>query len=60
MVVSTPGVKPALRMAGRTAAPLAELFDLLERHIVPGKVEHAVYQHRGVAGGQDKPVAIGP
>ena len=50
----------ALRMAGRAAVPLAELFDLLERQIVAGQMEHAVEQHRAVTGGQDKAVAIRP
>src|SRR5438105_9902739 len=49
-----------LGMAGRMAAPLAELFDLLEREIIAGEMEHAVKQHRGVAGGQDKAVSVRP
>src|ERR1700746_3211217 len=50
----------ALGMAWRMAAPLAELFNLLEREIITGKMEHAVKQHRAVAGGQDKAVSIRP
>src|SRR5882724_3812183 len=34
----------ALGMAGRPTAPLAKLLDLVEWHIVAGKMEHAVKQ----------------
>ena len=32
---------PALGMAGRAAAPLAELLDVIQRQVVPGHVQQA-------------------
>src|SRR4030095_5259430 len=40
---------PAFGMAGGATAPLAKLFDLFEREVVAGKIEHAVKQDRSVA-----------
>ncbi len=54
------GCEAALGVPGRDASPLAELLDLLQRQIVPGQMEQAVQQHRAVAGGQDKAVAVEP
>src|SRR5207244_12191469 len=54
------GCELTLRMAWRQATPLAELFDLIERDIVAGKIKHAVKQHRAMPGGEDEAVAIGP
>ena len=48
-------------MAGGAAAELAEILDLFDRHVgVAGQIEHRVEQHRGVAVGQNEPVAVGP
>ena len=49
-----------LGMAGRLAAPLAELLDVVERQVVARQVQQAVKQHAAVAGGKNKAVAIGP
>src|SRR3972149_7250295 len=54
------GSKAALRMARRSALPLAKLFDLLQRHIVPGEMEHTVEQHRCVSRPLNEAVAIRP
>ena len=40
----------AFGVTGRSAAPLAKTFDLIERHIVTGKMKHAIEQHRAVSG----------
>lgn len=47
-------------MAGRLAAPLAEMLDLLERQVVAGQVQQRVQQHGAVAGGQDKLIPVEP
>jgi hypothetical protein len=49
-----------LRMAGGPGAPLPELLDVVERQAVAAQVEHGVQQHRGMAGGEDEPVPVGP
>ena len=49
-----------LRMTGRDAAELTEIFHLLERHIVAGEMEPAVEEHAAVAGGENKAVAVEP
>ena len=54
------GRQAVLGMAGRARAPLAERLELLERDVVAGQVEERVEEHRGVAGGQDEPVAVRP
>ena len=42
-------------------AKLAEIFDLIQRHIlVAGEIEQGVEQHRAMTGGQDKAVPVGP
>jgi hypothetical protein len=50
----------ALWMARRERAPLAEALELVERQVVARQVQHAVEQHRAVAGGQDEAVAVRP
>ena len=47
-------------MAGREAAELAELLELLHRQIVAGQVQQAVDQHRAVPAGEDEAVAVEP
>ncbi len=50
-----------LWMTGSLGAELAEVLDLIDRHVlVAEQIERCVKQHRAVAGGQDKAVAIGP
>ena len=49
-----------LGVAGRPAAPLAELAQVLERQVVAGEVEHGVLQDAGVPAGEDEAVAVGP
>ena len=49
-----------LGMPGRLALPLAELLQVIEREVVAGEIEHAVQQHRRVAGRQHEPVAVHP
>ena len=49
------------RVAGGLRAVLAEVLDLLDRHVlVAGQIEQAVEHHRGMAVRQDDPVAIRP
>ena len=60
VVTSTPGVTSVLGMTGRPAPPLAELFEVLDREVVPGQKQQAVEQHAGVAGREHEPIAIGP
>src|SRR5688572_32618771 len=47
-------------MTGSAAVPLAKLFDLIERDIVTGEVQHAVKQHRSMPGRQHEAIAIRP
>ena len=54
------GGVPALGMARRFAAQLAEALQLIERQIVAGQMQQAVQQHGAVAGGEDEAVAIEP
>lgn len=49
-----------LRVAGGFGMELAEIFQLIEREIVAGKVEPRVEEHRAVTGGEDEAVAIEP
>ena len=61
VVVSMPEAKPYSGMPGRPRSELAEIPDLLERHVlVAGEVEQRIEQHRAVAGRQHEAVAIGP
>ncbi len=49
------------RMAGRQRAELAEILDLLDRHLlVAEKIKERVDQHRSMAGREHEAVAIGP
>jgi hypothetical protein len=50
----------ALGVAGRQRAPLAEALDLVHRERVAREVQHAVEQHRAVAGTQQETIAVGP
>src|SRR5436309_455523 len=54
------GRHPAFGMAGGAASPLAKLFDLFERDVVAGKIEHAVKQHRSVARRKDETITVRP
>ena len=49
------------RVAGGLGAPLAEILDLVDRHVgVAGQVQKTVDQHRAVACREDEPVTVGP
>ncbi len=49
------------RMARGAAAELAEVLQLVERHLgVVGEVEERIEQHRAVASGEHEAVAVGP
>jgi hypothetical protein len=49
------------RMAGGGRAELAEILDLLERHVgVAEQMQQRVEQHRAVTGRQHEPVAVRP
>ena len=49
------------RMAGGDRAPLAEIPDLIQRHVlVPGQVQQAVEQHGRVPVRQHEAVTVGP
>src|ERR1044072_633115 len=47
-------------MTGCDAAPFTKLFDLFERQVIAREVEQTIKQHRAMAGGKDKPIAIFP
>ena len=49
-----------LRMPGRLAAPLPEVFKIIEAHIIAGEIKQTVEQHRGVTARKHKPIPIGP
>ena len=49
-----------LRMARSPAAPLAKMFDVLEREIITGEVQKTVQQHTAVTCRKDEPIAVGP
>src|ERR1051326_6313900 len=48
------------RMPWRFAAPLWELFEIIEREIITSEVEHTVLKHGSVARREDKTVTIQP
>ena len=50
----------ALGMPRRLAAPLAELFDVVQRQVVTGQMQQAVEQHRAVPRREHKTIAIDP
>ena len=55
------GGMPELRVAGGLGAELAEIPDLLHRHVfVAEQVKQRVKQHRTVSGRQHEPVAVRP
>ncbi len=50
-----------LRVTGRDRAPLAEVLDLLKRHIgIAGQVQQRIDQHRAMARRKDEPIPIRP
>jgi len=52
---------PTVRVAGRDRAELAEILDLLHRHIgVTEQMIDRVDQHRAMTGRQNKPIPIRP
>ena len=56
-----PGRVVDLRMTRGVGAPLAEVADLLHRHLrVAREIEQRVKQHGAMAGRQDEAVAVGP
>jgi hypothetical protein len=55
-----PGGMPALRMAGCFAPPLAEGLQVVEREVVSGEIKEGIEEHRGVPGGQNEAVPVGP
>ena len=50
----------ALGMTGRSASPLPELLQVVERQVVTGQVEEAVEQRARMTRRQHEPIAIGP
>ncbi len=54
-------VCPCSGWPGLLAVDLTEALDLIDGHLwITGEIEQRVEQHRAVAGGQDKAVAIRP
>ena len=50
-----------LRVSGGHGAELAEVLDLVERHVcIAGEIQQRIQQHRAVAGRQDEAVAVRP
>ena len=49
-----------LRVAGRAAAELPEIFDLLEPERITGKVEKRIKQHRAMTIRENEAVAVEP
>src|SRR5688572_23459848 len=54
------GRMTAFGMPRRSAAPLTELLDIVEREIVPGEMQQSIEQHRSVSGREHEAVAIEP
>ena len=53
--------KAVFRVAGGLGAELAEVLDLLDRHVrIAGQIEQRIEQHRAVAGRQHEAVAVRP
>jgi len=48
------------RMSGGAAAPLAEVFEVIQRDIETGQMQQGIQQHGSVSGAKDKAVTIGP
>ena len=56
-----PGGVAEFRMAGRAAAELAEVLQLLHRHVlIAGEIQQGVEQHGAVPGGEHETVAVRP
>ncbi len=47
-------------VAGRLAAPLAEVLQLFQRQVIAGQMEHGIEQHGAVARAEHEAVAIHP
>ena len=61
VVVSIPRAWPIFRMAGGARPELAEILDVLERHVlIAGEIEQGIEQHRAMAGRQHEAVAVWP
>ena len=54
------GRVPGLGVAGRARPERAERLQVVELEPVAAEVEHRVLEDRGVAVGEDEPVAVGP
>ncbi len=54
------GRQVQLRVAGRQAAPLAEVHQVFQRQVVAGQVQQAIEQHGAVPGRQQEAVAVEP
>lgn len=54
------GGEEVLGVTGGLGAPLAELLQVLDAHVVAQQVEQGVLEHGAVAGGQHEAVAVGP
>ena len=56
-----PGDMAVFRVACGDGAPLAEVLDLVQRHVgIAGQVQKRIDQHRPMPGRQDEPVTVGP
>ena len=61
VVVSMPVAWPIFRVARGLRAQLAEVLDLVQRHVlVAQEIQQRIQQHGAVAGGEDEAVAVGP
>ena len=47
-------------VAGQAAAQLAEVLDVVQRHVIAGEMQHRIDQHRRMAVGQHEAVAVDP
>src|SRR5512141_776210 len=54
------GSVTVLGMTRRSAFPLTELFDVVEREIVSREIQHAVQQHGCMSSGENKAIAVNP
>ena len=54
------GGEAVFRVTGGLAAPLPELLQLFHGKVIAGQVEQGIQQGRGVSGGKDEAVAVGP
>jgi hypothetical protein len=61
VVVSMPLVWKFSGWPGRQRSQLAEMLDLVERHVdIAGQIEQRIQQHRAVPGRQHEAVAVRP